>query len=114
MKNTRQLHVNSALSLAAASIDCFLDQLYRQPWQLIEEERDDLTRWEALAGTADGIRFMLKLAWEHQVLAVVEEAPSCATCWGEGVIHHQHPAKPPGVIVSSTPCPDCKPERSTE
>lgn len=31
----------------------------------------------------------------------------CKECNGEGWIHHQHPLKPPGVIMSSTPCQKC-------
>jgi len=34
----------------------------------------------------------------------------CETCKGEYWIHHQHPTKPVGVIMSSTPCPNCNPQ----
>ncbi len=32
----------------------------------------------------------------------------CANGW----IHHQHPLKPPGVILNSTPCPTCNADSS--
>lgn len=35
---------------------------------------------------------------------------STALACDNGWVHHQHPMKPPGVIMSSTPCPLCQPE----
>ena len=36
------------------------------------------------------------------------KCPKCACpCWGSGWIHHQHPMKPPGVIMMVTPCQEC-------
>jgi hypothetical protein len=40
--------------------------------------------------------------------AVSCDAPGCDRGW----IHHQHPMKPPGVIINSTPCQQCNADRS--
>ena len=39
-------------------------------------------------------------------MPVHDTAHACDHGW----VHHQHPMKPPGVIMSSTPCPICNPQ----
>ena len=38
------------------------------------------------------------------------KAESCVKGW----IHHQHPMKDPGVIMSSSPCKSCNADRKVE
>ena len=38
----------------------------------------------------------------------------CKTCDSSGWIQHQHPAKPAGVVISVTPCPECNADSSKQ